>query len=243
MMIDIHCHLLYGVDDGPKKIEESLDMLKAAKKQGVDTIILTPHYRKGMFPYVQDKILVHMEELSFCAEEVGISLFLGTEHHASSHMIEDLSSGRCQTLCGSSYVLVEFDYACEYRYIWNVVQELLRNGYLPIIAHAERCHCLIEDMDGLEQLRRAGAMIQINAASVLGKEGIRTKKACKTILQNRLADLIASDSHGTKVRPSYMGKCAEYIGRKYGKEYARLLFEINPSKIIGWENDNGNTDE
>ena len=97
-MIDIHCHLLYGVDDGAKTIEESVAMLEAAKEQGISAMILTPHYRHGMFAYPKEEIEEHFRILEPYAQELGIYLALGTEYHVNSHIVEALDSGRCRTM-------------------------------------------------------------------------------------------------------------------------------------------------
>jgi hypothetical protein len=104
-MIDIHCHLLYGVDDGAKTIEESVAMLEAAKEQGISAMILTPHYRHGMFAYPKEEIEEHFRILEPYAQKLGIYLALGTEYHVNSHIVEALDSGRCRTMAGSRYVL------------------------------------------------------------------------------------------------------------------------------------------
>ena len=91
-MIDIHCHLLYGVDDGAKTIEESVAMLEAAKEQGISAMILTPHYRHGMFAYPKEEIEEHFRILEPYAQKLGIYLALGTEYHVNSHIVEALDS-------------------------------------------------------------------------------------------------------------------------------------------------------
>ena len=97
-MIDIHCHLLYGVDDGAKDKQESIEMLKRAKEQGVDAIILTPHYRHGMFPYRIDEIEYNFSTIKEYANQIGIKLYLGTEYHVNSEIVENFRKGRCHTL-------------------------------------------------------------------------------------------------------------------------------------------------
>ncbi len=97
-MIDIHCHLLYGVDDGSKSIEESVEMLKIAKKQGITGIILTPHLRHGMFKHPLEKIERHYKKLMPYAKKLGIELKLGTEYHVATDMIDAFYGGLCHTL-------------------------------------------------------------------------------------------------------------------------------------------------
>ena len=119
-MIDIHCHLLYGVDDGAKTIEESVAMLEAAKEQGISAMILTPHYRHGMFAYPKEEIEEHFRILEPYAQKLGIYLALGTEYHVNSHIVEALDSGRCRTMAGSRFCTDIF----RYLHMWSGMEHL-----------------------------------------------------------------------------------------------------------------------
>lgn len=231
-MIDIHTHLLFGVDDGPETIEESVAMLKAAKAQGVDEMILTPHYRHGMFPYPKDAIAENLAKLQPYAERIGIELHLGTEHHVNSMIIEYIENGRCRTLAGTNYVLAEYKPDTPFSYIKNSVQDLLRYGYIPIIAHVERYMCMHESLGNVELLRDLGAMIQVNADAVIGQDGGRLKRFVKKLLKKQYVDFVGSDSHGIKERASNMGKCAEYLYKKYDEDYVDDILEGNAKVLL-----------
>lgn len=231
-MVDIHCHLLYGVDDGAKTIEESIAMLKEAQSQGIEAIVLTPHYRHGMFAYPNEIIEEHYMLLKPHAEELGIALVLGTEYHVNSRIVESMESGRCRTLGGSRYVLTEYSHDSEFGYIYQMTQELILHGYIPVVAHVERYACMVESLERAEQLRELGGWIQMNADAVLGQEGMAAKKFCKKMLREELVDVIASDSHGIRQRVCHLGKCFELLKKKYGSEYAQELLCDNPAKII-----------
>ena len=231
-MIDIHCLMLNGEDDGAKKLEETILMLKDAKQQGVDEIILTPHYRHGMFPYKTEKVIEHYKVLYKEAAKIGIKLHLGTEYHVNSRIIEYLDNKRCLSLAQTKYVLTEYEFDTDYNYIYNMSKDLLAHGYIPIVAHVERYGCMIKDTGHVAELKELGAMIQINADAVIGKEGHSTKKFCKEMLNMSLVDFVASDSHGIKKRTNHMQKCYDYISRKYGEEYAEELLCNNPRKIV-----------
>ncbi len=232
LMIDIHCHLLYGVDDGPKTIEESVAMLQEARAQGIEAIILTPHYRHGMFAYPKEMIEEHFELLQQYAQKLGIGLGLGTEYHVNGQIVEAMESGRCRTLAGSHYVLSEYSHATEYGYIYQMTQEMVLHGYIPVIAHAERYECMTEDLEHAAQLRELGAWIQLNADAVLGLEGRASKKYCKKMLREGYVDVIASDSHGVKNRACHMADCRKLLAKKYDEDYVRSLFTKNPEKIL-----------
>ena len=231
-MIDIHCHLLFGVDDGSDSLNESRQMLARAKEQGVRKIILTPHYRHGMFPYRLSEILENFYKLEPYAKKMGIDLFLGCEYHMDSSCVEKLGSGRCLTMADSHYVLTEYSHICEYSYIYSTTEEMIRNGYRPVIAHIERYPAITDHPERVKELRRLGAMIQVNADSVLGYEGRAAKKFCKKFLKEGDIDIVASDSHGIQNRVCNLGECRTYILRKYGAEAVKQVLYRNPSRIL-----------
>lgn len=235
-MIDIHTHLLFGVDDGPETIEESIAMLKDAKAQGIDAMILTPHYRHGMFSYPNEVIDKNFAELSEYAEDIGIDLYLGTEHHVNSMTVEYIEKGRCRTMAGTHYVLAEYKPDTEFTYIKNSVQDLMRYGYIPIVAHVERYMCMHEmSLKNIELLREIGVLIQVNADSVLGLDGGKMKRFVKKLLKKEYVDFIGSDSHGIEDRINNMGQCAEYLYRKYDEAYVDEILEENAEMLLNSE--------
>lgn len=231
-MIDIHCHLLYRVDDGSGSPEESVAMLREAAKQGITAIILTPHYRHGMFPFDVERVIAHYKRIKPVAEELGITLYLGTEYHVNSQIVDYLRKGRCLTLAGTHYVLTEYDYNTEYSYMQNMTRELMMQGFTPVIAHVERYECILKKPVRAKELQSFGAMIQINCDAVLGMGGFAEKRCCKKLLQEAYVDIIASDSHGIENRVCHMEKCYSYVSRKYGEQVAELLMERNPARIL-----------
>lgn len=230
-LIDIHCHMLYGVDDGAKTIQDSLDMLKIAKKQGITAIILTPHLRHGMFSHPLDKIERHYEKLQQYADKIGIEIALGTEYHVSTDMIDDFKGGRCHTLADSQYILTEYSHASEFSFVNKMTIESLFAGYVPVVAHVERYECMW-DLDRVEKVRDQGALIQVNADAVLGIDGRRAKKITKQLLKNGLVDVVASDSHNIDTRVCHLKDCYAYVSKKFGEDYATEIMQINPQKIL-----------
>lgn len=235
-MIDIHCHALYGVDDGADNIEESAAMLRQARLQGVEAVILTPHYRHGMFAYPKQVIVEHFEKLKPLAQKAGVRLYLGCEYHVNSRMIEALQTGRCLSLADGDFVLTEYSFETEYSYISGQTRRLISNGYIPVLAHVERYECLLKKPRFCAELSEVGAYIQVNADSILGLAGKTAEKFCRKLLKNRWADLVASDAHGKTERVCRLGECRDYVAKKYGEGYAKLLFQDNPQRIL----DSGN---
>lgn len=231
-MIDIHCHLLYGVDDGAEDRQVSVAMLRDAAEQGIQAIILTPHYRQGMFKYPLEEIRAAYEDIYSEAEKLGVMVYLGCEYHADGDTGENFKNGRCLALADSDHVLVEFKYESTVGFIRNTLNDLLAHGYTPVIAHAERYGSFIKEPELLRQMRDMGVMVQINAGSVIGREGFKTKRLCKRIIKEHLVDIVASDSHNMTDRKNRMKECFEYIVKKYGDERAERLLCTNPGKIL-----------
>lgn len=231
-MIDIHCHLLYGVDDGAKTPEISKAMLADASAQGITDLILTPHYRQGMFPYVRDDIRSSFAALREEAAQRKIRLYLGCEYRADDEIVANFKSKRCHTLADGDCVLAEYSHTSTYNQIRNSLENLITAGYTPVIAHAERYDVFAGNPSLLEECRSMGAMIQINADSILGYDGSDVKKTCRQILKASLADIVASDAHDMQDRRSHMRKCCDYIANEYGWDTAMNLFTVNPLRIL-----------
>lgn len=231
-MIDVHNHLLYGVDDGAGGKEESVAMLYEAAEQGISAIILTPHYRYGMFPYPKKEIEAHYRELVPYARELGIRLCLGTEYHVNSEMINGFLTENYHTLADSNYILTEYSHHDEFAYVKKMTEDTLFFGFIPVIAHVERYEFAGENPENVAQLRDLGAMIQINADAVLGLDGHPAKKLCRVLLRKGLVDMIASDSHGISERACHMRQCYEFVEKKYGVETAEKLFITNPAQVL-----------
>lgn len=232
MIIDVHNHGLFGVDDGAETIEESRLMLQQAAEQGIQAIVLTPHYRYGMFAYPKEQIEASFKQLQDFALPMGIELFLGCEYHVDSHMAEAFQSGWCHSMADGEYVLTEYSYKTEYSSIVKYTQRMLSYGYIPIIAHAERYECLLKKPEHCAELADLGAKIQINADSVLGECGRTAAQFCKKLLKKGWVYVIASDAHGASQRACHLKECWNYIERKYGQELAERLFYKNPAKIV-----------
>lgn len=180
-LYDIHCHILPGVDDGARNMEESLWMLNKEYQEGVRHVILTPHFRYDMFEPHMNIVTRQFMQLRRAAMNIGdegMRLYLGCELHSSMDMVECLKKGRRLTLAGSRYVLVEFSNGDEKNYIEERVRSLLMNGFIPIIAHVERYKATRNDIGFLTELKDMGAHIQVNADTISGQDGFRGKNLC-----------------------------------------------------------------
>lgn len=233
-LCDIHCHILYGVDDGAKSKEQSLNMLQLAYEEGIRHIILTPHYKE---PYKDEQIDIvkqRFQVLKQCAKQQfpDLNLYMGNEIFYYDGVAQDLASGNAYSMAGSRYVLMEFMMGAPYSYVKSAVTAMLTNDYTPIIAHIERYDCFLNDIEKVWEIKERGALVQINATGIMGKHGGKEKRFCKKLLKYGWVDFVATDAHRDDVRKPELEECANYVARKFGEEDARLIFEINPLKII-----------
>ena len=233
-LTDIHTHILPGVDDGAKTLSESLAMLQMEYEDGVRRVILTPHYRKGLFETDMSVIEKRFRQLcEAAASKLGdMKLYLGCEYHADMDMTETLKTRKQACMAGGRYVLTEFSETSDKFYIRERISRLQSCGYRPIIAHAERCGYLRKDISYIEELVEMGAGVQVNAGSITGEEGIGIAMFCRKLMKRDLIHFIGTDSHGTKKRKPNMGACAAYLEKKMGTEYAERILCRNPEKIF-----------
>ena len=231
-MIDIHSHILYGVDDGAPDRDVSLRMLREAAKQGVTDIIATPHYRYGMFSYPAGRIYSHYQDLRQEAHNVGIRLSLGCEYFVDGDIYEHLRRGRVPTLGGTRYILTEYAPAADYHMIHTFSQGLIRQGYVPVIAHVERIGKLTAHPGYVRELSDMGVLFQANTEGVLGGGGFVKKRFLMQLMREGLLDFIASDAHNLTRRPIKMEECAAYVEKHMGAECRERLFHKNAEKIL-----------
>ncbi len=233
-LTDIHCHLLPGVDDGAKSMTEALDMARLAYEDGTRTLILTPHRRgtqkSATIQKLQAAFQAFSEELS--RQFPDMTLHLGCEAYYASDLPEALSTGQTLTLCNSHYCLLEFNPGVLKSRLLNGISEIIRWGYTPILAHAERYQAFYENKDLVDEVLYMGALIQLNASSILGKQGFRVKWFCARLLKYQQVHFVGSDAHDTKARPPLLQKCYQFICKKYGTEYAAELFSENAQAVI-----------
>ena len=230
-LIDIHCHVLPAVDDGPADLEEAVKILDESVRQGIRYMIMTPHYRKEIIEPSRQLVTESFHELQKEANERGIQIFLGCEYFRDSEISENIRSERNVTLAGTPYLLIEFSARDSFSYIRNYTYNLKVEGYQPIIAHVER-YDSCWNVDKIRELKECGIGIQVNAATVLGKYGLKNKKMSLKLMKNDLIDFIASDTHGTIRRAQNLKRCSEYVAKKMGTSYMNKIFYNNPSNIL-----------
>lgn len=242
--IDIHAHIIPGVDDGAQSLEEAVKMMEQAYAESIRAIIATPHFGIRNTGYNDKTAKKRLNELQKIADKQfpGLKLFMGNELYYSVGTLESLQKKWAHTLAGTNYVLIEFSTDVEYDKIANAVEEMRWNGYWPIIAHAERYHCLIDNIELAKQLVNMGAYIQINARSFIRTKKRREKKKrffleqnrdwCMELLKAGYVHFIASDAHSTGTRrPVYESAVSEIIAQG-GEEQIHQITQTNITKLL-----------
>ena len=238
-MIDIHSHIVFDVDDGPKSIEDSKALLREAYNQGVRMIVSTSHRRKGMFETPEEKIATNFLKVREIAKEVADDLVIayGAEIYYTPDVLEKLENKRIPTLNDSRYALIEFSMNTPCRDIHRGLSNILMLGITPVIAHIERYDALENNEKRVRELIDMGCYTQVNSSHVLkprlfGETYKFMKKRAQYFLEKDLVHVIASDMHNLDSRPPYMEEAYQIISKKYGRAKAEELFVENPRKII-----------
>ncbi len=219
-MIDIHCHILNGVDDGAKNIEVSLQMARQAVEQGFTDIIATPHHLKGKFVNPGDEVKAQVETFNerLVAEKIPLTIHPGQEVRIHGEMLEGLSDGSVLTLGGTKYILIEFPTDSIPLFTQELFFNLQMKGYIPIIAHPERNREVMRDLEGLYELIDAGAFAQLTWGSYGGRVDKRIKKLSDQLIKANLVHFIATDAHSYEGRSLVMRDELHKLRRTEGRE-------------------------
>ena len=232
---DIHCHVLPYVDDGAEHSAEMEELLVSSAKQNVRVLCLTPHFRSGMFTSEDETVLHRFEQAKTFVEDrrLPLKLYLGREYYCDRTFLERLEMRTVIPLGEGNTLLVEFSSRYDTETILKYLEHVQQAGYRPLVAHVERYPAISGDTDQVERLIAAGAMVQVNAGSLLGREGHRQKAFGWKLVKQGLVDVVASDCHDPSYRPPELGECARKIESKAGKETAQRVLWDTPMKILG----------
>lgn len=235
--IDIHTHILPGVDDGAKDMEQALELLRLARDNGTVGMILTPHYRGRYRRNTPQQLRQIFEELRQRAatELPELELYLGNEAGIEIELAEKLVEGRVLSLNDGNYVLLEFHTASTAQHILDGALDVLNCGFTPIIAHAERYDAFCQNKKLAGEVQSFGALIQVNADSILGGAGCEPKRCARRLLRKHQAHFVASDAHDATRRHPMLAQCYRKVSKKYGKEYAAKVFWENARGLLNEE--------
>lgn len=231
-MIDIHNHILMGIDDGPQSVTAMIDLLNQAKSEGVNNIVVTPHHLHPKYnnniQHVRDKIteLNAIEDV----RKLNINFYAGQEIRVTDRVIDDINNGNIEGINNSNYLLLEFPSNEVPHYSKQLFYELQTMGYIPIIAHPERNKAIVQNLDLLYELINGGALSQLTTSSLLGEFGSNVKRTSLKIIDNNLAHFIASDAHSATTRPFVMKQL--FKERKLKAYYEEFQNYLENGKLV-----------
>lgn len=233
--VDIHHHLLFGIDDGAKSYRESLQMMRAAQRCGIDSIIATPHVYPGISRFDMDKYhekLKQLQEVSITQRDMP-KVYGGAEVYSTESIVRFLLSNRIPTMNNTNYVLIEWNPKVDFKEILITLRELANEGYITIIAHAERYMCLLRRLKELEEVKTQFSIrIQVNCDTIIGNGSMLEKHICRNLLKNRMVDYIATDAHNLTTRKAHMDDAFVVLEQRFGRDYARRLTSLNQMELL-----------
>jgi protein-tyrosine phosphatase len=226
-MVDIHCHILPAIDDGAKNITESLEMAREAVKEGIQTIVATPHHKNRRYENPKDSIIPRVKELNGILEKENIPLNIlpGQEVRIYGEIVEDLRLGKILTLSETQYLFIELPTGHVPRYTEAILYELQQKGITPIIVHPERNSELLERPELLYNFVNKGALTQVTASSICGYFGKKIRNYSFQLIEANLTHFIASDAHNIHNRTFKKAEAINEVKSKYGYDIVDLFLE------------------
>ena len=232
-MIDLHSHILPGLDDGSQSMKDTLVMAEKAIEDGITKIVATPHHKNG-YDNTRLEIIDSVEEVNSVLQQYNLNLQVmpGQEIRIYGEIMEDYLNGEIQTLADSKYIFIELPSGYVPRYTEELLYKMQLDGLIPIIVHPERNQELMSNPDKLYQFVKKGTLTQLTAGSIAGKFGKKIKQFSEELMEANLSHFIASDAHNTTNRSFHMTAAYEMIQQEFGedlvyfyKENAELVME------------------
>lgn len=233
-MIDLHMHVIPGVDDGALDLPMSLAMLRLAWAQGVRAVCATPH--SGAFQVLPGEVRERFHRLRQAAAALlpELRLYLGCEVYCEvgrmAEVVDALAAGRFPTMGGTAYVLMELSPWGRAEALLPCAEALVRAGYRPILAHAERYACLQGDLTRIDQFRAMGGTVQLNAYSLAEEEDSAIRAWAQQLVKTRRADYLGTDAHRTYHRPPRVQAGLDWLYAAAERPYADALAWGNAQK-------------
>ena len=233
-MIDLHCHILPGLDDGAPDMETSLAMARLAVADGITVTACTPHITPGVYdnrgPAILDAITALQREL----DAAGIPLVLtsGADIHLAPGLRDALRSGRTPSLGGTRYFLLEPPHHVAPPRLEAVTQDLIEAGLIPLVTHPERLTWIEDHYDTMMRLADAGALMQITAGSVTGRFGKRPRYWAERMLDDGLVHVLATDAHNLRNRAPSMAEARDRVAARLGPEEATRMVLTRPKAVL-----------
>jgi protein-tyrosine phosphatase len=234
-MIDIHCHILPGLDDGAKDLNDSIEMARAAVAEGITTIIATPHFN-GKYENTKEVILEKVKQLNdeLKQDNIPLTILPGQEPRIYGEILVDYELDKILTLNNSgNYLFIELPSNQVPRYTEQLIYDIQVAGMQPIIVHPERNSELVERPEKLYELVKNGASTQVTASSLVGYFGKSIQKFSQQIIEANMAHFIASDAHNITNRNFKMSKAMNFIEETYGLDQVYYFTENAEILVAG----------
>ena len=233
-MIDLHCHILPGIDDGARDLETSVAMARAFVADGVSIVACTPHILPGLYHNSGPQIRNATAQLQRLLTEQGIPLRLatGADNHVVPNFLSELRAGRLLSLADSRYVLVEPPHHLAPPRLEELFFNLTTANYVPILTHPERLTWINSASQIIEQLHKAGVWFQVTAGSLAGDFGRNARYWAERLLDEGKVHLLATDAHDLKTRPPRLSRGRELAAKRIGDTEAANLVVTRPRGVL-----------
>lgn len=233
-MIDLHCHMLPGIDDGAVDLETSLAMARMAVADGIEITACTPHIMPGVYDNQGPDIRAAIDRLQAALDESGIPLKLvcGADVHIAPDLVSGLKSGRVLSLNDSRYFLFEPTHHVAPPRIEQCAFDVMAAGYLPVITHPERLTWIENHYDRFLQMVHAGAWIQLTAGALTGRFGRRPKYWCERMLDDGVVHILATDAHNLRNRSPLLAEARDMVAERLGEQAAIDMVLTRPRGIL-----------
>lgn len=233
-MIDFHTHILPGIDDGAKNMEETMNLLLEATKNGVDEIILTSHYIEDYYNVnVEDrqKLLSNIKN-ALNRNNINIKLYLGNEIYISNNINKLIKENKASTINNTRYILFEMPLNSKPINLYDVVYEMLQYKFVPILAHPERYSFIQQNPSIVNDLIEKGVLMQCNYGSFIGQYGKKAQIIIKKLLKNNLVDFMGSDVHRINTIYPKIPQILNQMEKFIGKDQLEQITVINPKLVL-----------
>ena len=238
-MIDIHCHILPGIDDGPKDIQKSLVMARMASESGVEVIVATPHSNvpESYQNYNTGKLMDVFLETKRAIEKkkIPLKLLLGMEVYATWDVPRLLAKKKLLTLNGGKYLLIEFAVDENPDFVRALLEKIISQSVIPVIAHPERYSFIQDSPEIITELLKIGCKTQVNKDSVFGVFGEKVKETANTLLRDNQVSAIGSDAHGIRTRTLDYYPIQKYLLKNYSVKQMEKWLKTGPGELCEYE--------
>lgn len=232
-MIDLHSHILPGLDDGARDMRESIKMAAMAAQCGVTAMAVTPHCIHGDVQMVVQTCERLRRQLQ--QAQIPLELYVGMEIFGTAETAELLQRGILMTLNGSRYPLIEFGFRTDGEEETEILESVLQAGYRPVVAHPERYEYIQRDPELINYWHKMGCLMQINRGSLLGRFGSAAREMAMELVHRGFATVVASDAHSASMRTPWMADVRQVLREAFPSNAARCLLRENPLRILNNE--------